>query len=104
MVKLVYTTDLKSVASAYRFDSDHGYQRIIMAKVYVDRDSCPGFFLWDKQVLDIIDADDYLIKVEVPDTLILEYTDVMERYGKMQEKLRKYYDETQRTREALARS
>ncbi len=75
-----------------------------MAKVYIDRDSIPSFFVWDKQVLDIIDVDDYLVKVDIPDELLLAYTDNIEQFGRIQEQLRKYYDETQRTREAIAGS
>ena len=75
-----------------------------MAKVYIDRDSIPSFFVWDKQVLDIIDVDDYLVKVDIPDELLLAYTDNIEQFGRIQEQLRKYYDETQHTREAIAGS
>jgi hypothetical protein len=75
-----------------------------MAKVYIDRDSIPSFFVWDKQTLDIIDTDNYLVKVDIPDELLLEYTDNIEQFGRIQGRLREYYDETQRTREAIAGS
>jgi hypothetical protein len=75
-----------------------------MAKVYIDRDSHLSFFVWDKQTLDIIDVDDYLVKVDIPDKLLLAYTDNIEQFGRIQEQLRKYYDETQRAREAIAGS
>ena len=62
-----------------------------MAQVYIDKDDAYMFFMWDQKMFNILGYRVADLR-EVPDELVLEYTDLMEQVSRMQEKLRKYYE------------
>ena len=56
-----------------------------MAQVYIDKDDAYMFFMWDQKMFNILGYRVADLR-EVPDELVLEYTDLMEQVSRMQEK------------------
>ena len=96
MGKLVNPADLKSAAQAYRFESDYGYQGKLM-KARIEFDSAMQYYIQDAEYLSIIDPDGYYKTIELPDEVIEAYRAVQKENNKMQDLLRKIYNESFRT-------
>lgn len=65
-----------------------------MIKVYIGMDQMRTLFLWNQEILDILDPDNYMKTVEIPAHIYQEYVEVMEQYKEIQDKLEPYYRES----------
>ncbi len=66
-----------------------------MAKAYLNMDSVYQYFLWDLETLSILDKDKYLELTEMPQELIDEYNDLINKMATVQETLGKlFYEKT----------
>lgn len=64
-----------------------------MAKVHLFVDTFYSLFLWDEQVLDIINEDNRLALIDIPQNLVDRYNAATKELAATTELLKKYYNE-----------
>lgn len=61
-----------------------------MTKVYIDKDTNYTYFMWDKEILDILPQPEHIL-VDVPESLLYKYAAYQKLQGEIYQELEKYY-------------
>lgn len=61
-------------------------------KAYINKDAIYEFFMWDSETLEILDSGGSLPTVDVSEEFVEEYKSYLTATRNIQEKLKAYYD------------
>lgn len=64
-----------------------------MAKVHLFLDTVYSLYMWDEQILDIINEDNHLALIDIPQHLVDKYNTAIKELANTTELLKEYYNE-----------